>query len=249
MAHERTQLVAGLDLGAFSDHSALVVDAATAVWHPVDLPPYHAGPPGWWGPPVRHAVRHVQRWGAGTAYSTVIADVRSLLRREEMAGSLLVVDATGCGAPVVDMLRQGGLAPVAVVITPGSSAHVEDGRVLVPKADLVTAAVLALEQQRLAVSRRLEGAETLLAELAAYSSRTTASGHVVYGNDPREARHDDLALALMLAVWAAETLFAEPEHLTAVYNAGAEAWARHQAWQAGGWQPRLGRDGLWQRLV
>ena len=51
----------------------------------------------------------------------------------------LVMDATGVGAPVVDLLRQAELRPVAVIITGGDKVTSGKGSLYVPKRDLVDA--------------------------------------------------------------------------------------------------------------
>ena len=55
-------------------------------------------------------VRRVQRVALGTPYPRVAETIREVTREAPMAGHCaLVVDATGVGAPVVDMLREPGL--------------------------------------------------------------------------------------------------------------------------------------------
>ena len=51
-------------------------------------------------------LRHVERVPLGTPYPEVVERVRELVTHDELAGRCaLAVDATGVGAPVVDMLR------------------------------------------------------------------------------------------------------------------------------------------------
>ena len=51
-------------------------------------------------------VRHLQRVPLGTSYPLVVEAVREALASEELRGRCsLTIDATGLGAPVLDMLR------------------------------------------------------------------------------------------------------------------------------------------------
>ncbi len=67
-------------------------------------------------------VRHIERVALGTPYPMVVASLREMVWRKEVRGRCaLVVDGTGVGAPVVDMLRGAGLGCeiTAVTITGG----------------------------------------------------------------------------------------------------------------------------------
>jgi hypothetical protein len=68
---------------------------------------------------VEYRVRHVERIRLGTPYPDVVERVKQVVGWRELAGrSTVIVDATGVGAPVVDMLRRAGLgclmAPVLI---------------------------------------------------------------------------------------------------------------------------------------
>jgi len=54
-------------------------------------------------------VRHIERVALGTPYPMVVAYRREMVSRQEVRGQCaLVVDGTGVGGPVVDMLRGRG---------------------------------------------------------------------------------------------------------------------------------------------
>ena len=89
----------GLDLGQRQDHSAVAV-VEKRVPRLAFLPPEGR----------ELLVRKVERLPLGTPYPGVVARVRELLCGEALAGQCaLVVDATGVGAPVVEMLRSARL--------------------------------------------------------------------------------------------------------------------------------------------
>jgi hypothetical protein len=120
----------------------------------------------------------------------------------------LVVDQTGVGRPVVDMLREARLHPIAITITGGDNVTGEHPEYRVPKRDLVTAVQVLLQSERLKIARGLPEAQTLVNELLAFRvSINLRTGHDSYGNDAsawRENPHDDLVLATAVGVWHGE---------------------------------------------
>ncbi len=140
-------------------------------------------------------VRRVQRVPLGTPYPRVAEYIRALTHQPPMAGHCaLAIDATGVGAPVVDMLRAPGLgcSLTAVTITggkresPGGSMSIN-----VPRRDLIAGVQLALEKGELKISRRIPELGSLLREL------------IDMPLDNSGGDHDDLVMALALACWRA----------------------------------------------
>ncbi|MDP9470154.1 MAG: hypothetical protein M3Q71_05715 [Chloroflexota bacterium] len=118
---------------------------------------------------------------------------------------LLMVDATGVGRPVLDMVRQAGM-PAEIrgaTITGGDAVTTEGWDVRVPKRDLVSAVLRLLQEGRLKWGVRLPLRAELEAELRTFRARITPAAHEVYGAW-REGEHDDLVLALALACWGLE---------------------------------------------
>src|SRR4051794_18652575 len=87
----------GLDLGQAQDYSALAV---------LERPEIDLSMPRTARRPA-YALRHLQRFVLGTPYPEVAAAVCELLRWPLFAECVLVVDQTGVGRPVVDMLLDG----------------------------------------------------------------------------------------------------------------------------------------------
>jgi hypothetical protein len=173
----------GLDLGQRRDFSAIAViqrQDRMAAWSP--------------NPRCSFLVRHLERMELGTSYVKVVQRVCDMMRDPTMLGqSRLVVDATGVGAPVIDLLRHAGVGgrTTSVTITGGENAHGSDERWSVPKKDLLSGLEVLMEAGDLSVSRHLQHAGSLLKELAAM--RPASDG----------PEHDDLVLALALACWRA----------------------------------------------
>lgn len=204
--------VVGLDLGQAQDPTALAVlervPGATAK------------------APVGHRVRHLQRWPLWTPYPQLVADVRDLLARPPLprATAALVVDATGVGAAVVDLLRAArlGVPVVPVTITSGAEAHEAFEAWRVPKRDLVGVVQVLLQQRRLRIAQALVEAEALVTEMQAFRVEISAAGRDTYG--AAAEAHDDLVLAVALACWWGE--MAAPAHVQVEDTAPFDAWSR-----------------------
>jgi hypothetical protein len=123
--------ISGLDLGQAQDFTALAVLEQTELPNP-EKPMQK----------VRHyAVRHLERFPLGTAYTAVCARLVTLFAAPPLAGTELAVDQTGVGRPVIDMLNRSPInASIRpVTITGGHKATpAETGGWLVPKKELVS---------------------------------------------------------------------------------------------------------------
>jgi hypothetical protein len=186
----------GLDLGQRQDYSAIAV---------VERP----DPPKW--APLRPPdptlmVRHVERIPLGTKYPEVVARVRAVVGDAELRGQCaLAVDATGVGTPVVDMLRGAGLGcQMAEVTITGGDREVQRGMWgwSVPKRDLMAGVQVSLESGELRIARGLREAGVLVQELVDMRVMVRGTGRVRVGAEG-VGEHDDLVIALGLAVWMA----------------------------------------------
>lgn len=141
-------------------------------------------------------LRHLERLPLGTPYPAVGK------RMERMAaalpGAALVVDATGVGRVVVDHLRDRGLEPVAVSITAGRKTTFEDGTWHVPKRELLRPLITTVEMGRLKVAKGIPDAAAFLRELKGFTVTAGERGHVRLEG---RGEHDDLVIAVALAVW------------------------------------------------
>jgi hypothetical protein len=183
----------GLDLGQAADFSAMaVLERTSAGEDGVGLAAY--------------AVRHLQRFPLGTAYTAIVPAVAAIASSGPLRGAPLVVDQTGVGRAVVDMLRRSGIAGhiVPVTITGGHTVTLgQDGAQHVPKKELVTCLQILLQARRLKIAQALREADTLARELENYRVKITVAANEVFGAW-REGQHDDLVLATALTAWWAE---------------------------------------------
>jgi phage FluMu gp28-like protein len=188
-------LYVGVDLGQRKDHSAI------AVVERVDRRSAYQSAEF-----DRVEVRHLERVPLGTPYPAVVTRVTEVLRRAQMWGQcVVVVDATGVGAPVVDLLRGAGLGceVVAVTITGGDRETQSGSMKSVPKRDLMVGLQVLLERGELKIARLKETGALVreLMDVRMTSSGTT--GRVRMGAEGC-GEHDDLVIAVALACWRAK---------------------------------------------
>jgi len=185
--HSAPKYTLGLDLGQTRDYTALVIlerhgEGAQAVFH----------------------ARHLQRYALGTPYPAIVAAVAGMLKRAPLADfpPRLAVDETGVGAPVVDLFRQARLNAVLhpIHITGGSTVNRDRGVEYVPKRDLVSVVQVALQTDKLKIAEALPEAGTLVRELQDFQVKITEAANDTYGAW-REGAHDDLVLAVALALY------------------------------------------------
>lgn len=193
------QFFVGLDLGQVCDFSTLAVLERVELvgdWDPVFFA---------WKKLARLRLRHLERIPLGTPYPEVVGRVKDVVRQLASEGTCeLVVDATGVGRPVVDLLRRSAL-PCAlrpVVITGGFAESHSGGVHHVPKKDLIAGLQIALQQGTLQIAGGLKFGPALLAEMSEMRVRITSPGHEQFGAW-REGSHDDLVFSVALACWAA----------------------------------------------
>jgi len=202
--HEvHTDFIVGVDLGQARDYTAVtVLRRVTSTRLPRRNGPVSGADAE---QDVAYELPHIERHEIGTPYPTQVERVAALVQRLRLQGSAaLVVDATGVGRPIVDMLRAQRLAPVGVVITGGDSETRGDGMYRVPKRNLVSLAQVALQNQVLRIPKAHPLAEVLTQELLAFRVDINRHGHETFGNDWREQPHDDLVLSVLLGLWWAD---------------------------------------------
>jgi hypothetical protein len=180
-----------------------------------------------------YEVRHLERLPLRTPYTEVARRIKALINTPPLQGNAeLAVDATGVGAAVVDQLKAEGLWFEAVVITGGEKETQDDDTHRVPKRDLIARPQVLLQEgnRRLKIALALPEAKTLVDELLNYRYKITDAGNDTYGAW-REGQHDDLVLALALAVWAAERFGGAPVGETLVANIGPYSISEKDLWR------------------
>lgn len=187
------RLLLGLDLGQRRDHSALViVEKRVEPTGRFDAVHWRHGAQ------VRMELRHAERLPLGLPYLALIARLRLALEELKPSGyaaaavrKTLVFDAAGPGGPVAELLQRArlGVTLMPITITGGGRPNGSN----VPRAVLLARLRMLLESGTLRLSAH---AAELHGELRSVRL------------DGRQPAHDDLALALALAVWPAASAFA-----------------------------------------
>jgi hypothetical protein len=154
---------------------------------------------------VELRLRYLERVPLATPYPDVADRVAAVMRSGPLAGrSQLIVDGTGVGAPVVDLLRreQPSRSMVAATITSGERESYSEGYYRIPKRDLIIGLQVLMQEGGLQIASRIPFREELMTEMAAMRVKVTTAGHEQYGAW-REGSHDDLVFAVALACWGA----------------------------------------------
>jgi hypothetical protein len=161
-------------------------------------------------------LRHLERYPLRTLYPDIAEAVVSLMRDERLAPNEydpstlryfrrapeLIVDHTGVGPAVTDILKKKGLGFKAITITGGDEVHcVGRGRYRVPKRDLISALEVPFHTGELKVAGDMKLWPVLREELLNFRRKIDLrTAHDSYEHW-RESDHDDLVLATALACW------------------------------------------------
>ena len=192
LRQRRPAYFVGLDLGQSQDFSALAVIERTGETKDT----------------YQFACNHLQRWKLRTSYPQIVADTVEMMNSKPLQSGrqhpMLAVDATGVGAPVIDLFKRtkhnSYLEPIQ--ITGGADVTKENGVTRVPKRNLVSTVQVYLQSGRFKIAGKLPEADTLARELQNFQVKINDNAHDSYGAW-REGTHDDLVLAVALALWTA----------------------------------------------
>ncbi len=199
--------IIGVDLGQARDYTAIAVlerfEELTG-----------KAAKGRWLTQVRYEMPHLERPPLGTSYPAIIDRLKDLIVRLPAHERLkILVDRTGCGRPVVDLMRKEKLQVVPITITAGGSVTGSAyGGYNVPKRELVSNLAIQFQADRLKISRALPEAAQLIEELQNFKMKITLAGNDTY-EAWRESDHDDLVLAAAMACWFGEKRLGSILHL------------------------------------
>ena len=224
--------IVGIDLGQQRDYTAISVverhhvpvgEMYNAEYYEASLgKQIHAA-----RQPVRleYRVRHLERPALGMPYPEQVARIVELVKAIGATGGkpAVVVDATGVGLPVTEMLwsrlekelegTEISVDRLSVTITGGDSVTRGTGGLRVPKRDLISAPLVLMQNGQLKIAEGLRLRETLVKELLNFRVKINIStAHDSY-EAWREGDHDDLVLSVALACWAGERYFVKHESL------------------------------------
>jgi hypothetical protein len=146
-------------------------------------------------------VRHLQRLPLGLSYPAVVQETAMLLARPPLVGNCeLIVDETGVGRPVCDLFDTAGMSPVRVTITSGIDQSYVNGSWHVPKQVLISTLDAKLHVGELRFAQELTEASAMAEELKDFRRKVSTAGR--YQFEARVGKHDDLVLAVAIALWS-----------------------------------------------
>ena len=185
----------GVDLGQVNDYTAFtIIERSGKEYH----------------------LRHIERPQRGTTYPNIVARLKELTETPELTGSVitLVVDVTGVGRPVWDLIKAVRMRVnlQGISITGGNTVNRDRDIYTVPKRDRVSSLQVAFQNGELKIAKGLPDGDTLVKELTNFKVKISASGHDQY-EAWREGIHDDLVLSAAMAIWMSkQNSFAENFH-------------------------------------
>ena len=175
----------GLDLGQQSDYTVLTVAE----------PVFKADGT------LLIQVPHIYRFPLRISYVHVVEYLEKFIESRELEDYVLVVDHTGVGRPVVDLLNDYKINTIGLTITGGRKVNWHTGRsVTVPKLELISRLQVAMQCKSLQFAEGLECMNLLIKELINFSLRVgkTIKMEAAGGN------HDDMVMSLAMVVWYIE---------------------------------------------
>jgi hypothetical protein len=195
---QRRKFAVGVDVGQAHDPTAICVASRidTTTLNPLlaDANPSKA---------PRYEVQHLERLRLGMPYPQQVDAIEAMLCRDPLnrLAPAVLVDYTGVGRPVFDMFAERPALQRAqgVVITGGRETSGTTSGWSVPKGELVSKLQALLHSGQLRIAASLPDAAVLARELQDFRVRFSEAGNAIF--NAREGAHDDLVLALALAVF------------------------------------------------
>jgi len=196
--NQRKSCTIGLDLGQAQDPTAAVVVEKAG-----DL----------------YTAKYIVRYPLGTSYPAIVKDIDALRKHPDLQGSgdpvkyaagysgpgldpILIVDRTGVGRAVADMIREvipWHLTEFVTLTTGKSETRTDRNDWNVGKINVIAAAQAVLASDRLIIPPSLPHAELLKKELRDYHVKITDAAHETFA--ARQGSHDDILIGLALALW------------------------------------------------
>jgi hypothetical protein len=185
----------GIDLGKERNHTAMVV--LECRWYQATANEFISSGGRAFQGEYRYRVVGVDRCPLGTPYTAVVEWIKRLLEKYAPNVSYIVVDATGCGIPVMDFLKKAklGASLIGTIVTsshttPGGGTTGSGHRTL-SRTELLIGLQIAIQARKFTIATKLcHEWDALSRELVHLRLEGKRPGF-----------QDDLAFALALVVW------------------------------------------------
>lgn len=184
-----TNYILGLDLGQQHDYSILSI-LEIFVSEALE---------------VTYVLRYLKEYRLRTDYVSVVADVTSIVESERLHGkNVLVVDCSGVGRPVMDLFRSGGVNPIGLTITSGSSSRwIDSVNVNVSKREIVSCIQIVCQNKRFKIPSDLQLIDKVKKEFLGFKARISKAGASTF-EAAGSGMHDDIVMSLGIALWYGE---------------------------------------------
>lgn len=196
----------GLDLGQAQDYTALTALEKKIINRDITMDLLNALPPNAiLDEGKEYHLRHVERFALGTTYPTIISNLIDRINALNLGDKyMVIVDATGVGRPVVDLMRKNRIRCVPVSFTAGEKENydIDFGGWRVPKRILVSNLQVLFQNGQLKMAPGLPNLQQITNELLNLKVKVTQSKNDTY-EAWREGDRDDLVFSLAMAAWYA----------------------------------------------
>ena len=156
----------------------------------------------------------------GAWYHAIVQEIEELMQRATLVENAdLIVDGTGVGEGVVEIMREQGLQPIPIITTNGGLvrevyadvAEVFPGaprlgmrtlqEIHVPKTDLVAAGQLLVQQERVRVAAGLKWAEEAREQFKSFRGKINERTKKKVYEAETEEEHDDIVICFLMGAW------------------------------------------------
>jgi len=165
-------------------------------------------------------IMHIDKFQC-VSYPEITDIVSNMMEHHDLKSNAdLLVDGSGVGAAVVDLMRDRFLTPIPIIFTgPGKAREVyadmgnifsvsdrlKGARILndihVPKVDMVAAARILTQQRRFRMTQGLKWADEFERQMLKFRGKVNEkTGHVRHEAETEDT-HDDLVVCLLMAAW------------------------------------------------
>lgn len=151
----------------------------------------------------QHLFRHLERIPPGMDYPDQVHRFVKLTKYSHI--DRVVIDRTGIGMAVYDLLIKAGIRPIGVVITSGNEPNFKGNIWSVPKPDLISSLIACFQLGHIRIAD-LPERKTLITELQNFQIKISKNGHAAY-EAAGSTIHDDGVISAALAVYSSMRLY------------------------------------------
>jgi hypothetical protein len=198
-----------VDLGNLNDYTAISILRREPSGKPKEALP---GTPDYAieKPSYRSVYRLVwlERLPLGMDYPSIVKRISDMMQHRDLhRNTHLLVDATGVGLPIVQMMRNERLGPIGISITGGAQVTRNEAvsGYNVPKGELVSAMNLVFQSRRIRIPSNLPMKQEFMKELERFE--VTIKKNATTYEAAVASVHDDLVLSVAMGCWYAEKTY------------------------------------------